>query len=154
MSNSIVEHLAKKGITTDRLAANSPVPRQGWLVRGIVMKIDEGDRVERSIIGLGSGQTDLEIAISIDQLSADAPPAPLYQGRTDATSNKLLGAVITLNPYAAAAKFVLDGNDLDRSTRATTEKIADEIAARVTATPDQQDESDRNGASSPKTTGQ
>jgi hypothetical protein len=59
--------------------------------------------------------------------------APLYRAQFDATSNKLPGAVITLNPYVAAAKFVLAGHDLDRSTHATAEKIAELIAARVQA---------------------
>jgi hypothetical protein len=146
MSTSIVEDLAKKGIAADRLPANSSFPKQGWLVRGVFMKIDEGNRVKRAIIGFGSGQTDLEVATSTDELSAETAPAPLYRAQTGAKSNKLPGAAITLNPYVAAAKFVLDGHDLDRSTRATAEKIADEIAARVTGMP----EPARSGVSSSK----
>jgi Domain of unknown function (DUF4410) len=155
MSTSIVDDLAKKGIAADRLPANSPLPKQGWLVRGVFMKIDEGNRVRRAVIGFGSGQTDLEVDTSTDDLSAGTAPAPLYRAQTDAKSNKLPGAVITLNPYVAAAKFVLDGHDLDRSTRATAEKIADEIAARVTGSPqrDQHDEPARNTVSS-KTAGE
>ena len=86
-------------------------------------------------------------------LSAGTAPAPLYTAQTDATSNKMPGAVVTLNPYVAAAKFVLAGRDLDRSTQQTAEKIAGLIVARVTGVPqeDQHDEPARNTASSSKT---
>lgn len=135
MSMLIVDDLTKKGIAASRLPANSPLPKQGWLVRGVFMRVDEGGRVKRAVIGFGSGQTDLQVAASTDDLSAGTAPAPLYRVQTDATSNKLPGAVVTLNPYVAAAKFVLAGHDLDRSTRATAQKIADEIGARVNAAP-------------------
>jgi hypothetical protein len=63
--------------------------------------------------------------------------------QTDAKSNKLPGAVITLNPYVATGEFILAGHDLDRSTRATAEKIADEIATRGTGTPQRDQHSNR-----------
>jgi hypothetical protein len=150
MSESIVKDLGKKGITAARLPANSPFPQQGWLVRGVFLKIDEGNRVRRAVIGFGSGQTDLEVATSTDALSAKTAPAPLYREQTNATSNKLPGAVVTLNPYVAAAKFVLAGHDLDHSTQVTAQKIADEIAARVmgAAQGDRHDDPDRKMASS------
>jgi Domain of unknown function (DUF4410) len=129
-----VEDLTKKGIAAERLTANSLLPKQGWLVRGVFRKVDEGNRVERAIIGFGSGQTDLEVAGTTDDLSAGTAPTPLYTAQTDATSNKMPGAVVTLNPYVAAAKF-LARRDLDRSAYATAEKIADLIVARVTGTP-------------------
>jgi Domain of unknown function (DUF4410) len=153
MSTSIVEDLAEKGIAAERLPANGLLPKQGWLVRGVFQKVNEGNRVKRAIIGFGSGQTDLDVTTSIDELSAGTAPTPLYTAQTDATSSKLPGAVVTLNPYVAAAKFVLAGRDLDRSTHATAEKIADLVVARVTGMPrtDQHDEPARNTVSSSQT---
>jgi hypothetical protein len=135
MSTSIVEDLADKGITAERLPANSPIPTEGWLVRGVFTKIDEGDRAKRAVIGFGFGQTDLQVATWVDDLSAKAAPSPLYRAQLDATSNKMPGAVVTLNPYVAAAKYVIAGHDLDRSAHATAEKIADQIASQVAASP-------------------
>ncbi len=135
MGESIVQTLAKKGIAADRLPANGPLPTQGWLVRGMFMKVDEGSRLGRAIIGFGGGQTDLEVSTSINDLSAATAPTPLYQVQADARSGKMPGAVITLNPAVAATKFVLAGYDLNRSTRKTAEKIADEIATWVKRTP-------------------
>jgi len=131
MSDEIVADLTKKGITAQRLAAKAPVPKQGWLVRGTFTKIDEGNQMARAIIGFGAGQTDLQVITSTDDLSAETSSAPLYRGQTFATSNKLPGAAVTLNPIAAGAKFVLAGRDLDRSTKATAEKIAEQVVART-----------------------
>jgi len=134
MSDAIVQDLTKKGIVAERLPVDSPLPKQGWLVRGTFIEVNEGDRLKRAIIGFGSGQTDIEVAATTDDLSADAGASPLFQTQTDATSNKLPGAVVTLNPYAAAAKFVLAGHDLDRGARDTAAKIADQVAAQVKGT--------------------
>lgn len=41
------------------------------------------------------------------------------------------GAFITLNPYVAAAKFILSGQDLYKNITKTAAKIADTIAERI-----------------------
>ncbi len=41
------------------------------------------------------------------------------------------GAIITLNPYVAAARFVLSGHDLEKNVKQTTAKIAADLAPRV-----------------------
>jgi hypothetical protein len=131
MNAAIVADLAKEGIIAVRLPANGPFPKQGWLVRGVFTTVDEGNRVRRAVIGLGSGQTDVAVATSTEELSAAAAPKPLYEAQLDAKSGKTPGAAVTLNPYVAAAKYVLAGFDLDRSTQQTAQKIADQVAARV-----------------------
>jgi hypothetical protein len=131
MSNAIVADLTEKGITAQRLPANAPIPSQGWLVRGTFTKIDEGNQMARAVIGFGAGKTDVQVTTTTDDLSAGTAPAPLYLAQTAATSSKLPGAVVTLNPIAGAAKFVLAGQDLDHSTKAAAEKIAEQVVART-----------------------
>lgn len=133
MSNSIVDDLAKKGIAATRLTTDSPLPQQGWLVRGYFAKINEGNRVRRSVIGSGTGQTDLQVVTWIDTLPVGPDAGPVDSTQTTARSSRMPGAAVTLNPYAAAAKFVLAGQDLERNTRDTADKIADTVAARVAA---------------------
>ncbi|MFD2232351.1 DUF4410 domain-containing protein [Phaeospirillum tilakii] len=135
MASTIVADLAKAGIPARRWNDGTPVPTSGWMVRGAFLTVDEGNRLRRAVIGFGSGQTDLQVATSIDQLSAEAAPAPLYQVDTAADSGRMPGAIVTLNPYAAAARFVLSGHDLDRGTKATAGKIAEEVAQRLRAAP-------------------
>jgi hypothetical protein len=132
MSNSIVEDLTRRGIAATRLPADSPLPQQGWLVRGYFVKINEGDRMRRSVIGLGTGQTDLQVVTWIDTLPIGPDAGPVDSTQTSArSSSRLPGAAVTLNPYAAAAKFVLAGQDLERNTRDTAGKIAETVAARI-----------------------
>ncbi len=133
MGDDLVEDLAKKGIEAHRLPAGGTLPKQGWLVRGAFLQIDEGNRLRRAVIGFGAGHTDLQVASAIDDLSADKAPAPLYELQTDARSGKMPGAVVTLNPYAAAMKFALAGRDLDRDIKSSAAKIGDAVVARVNA---------------------
>jgi hypothetical protein len=136
LTDALVDDLRGKGITAQRLGAGDPRPTRGWLVHGAFTTVDEGNRVARAVVGFGVGSTNLEVSASIEELSAGTAPNALYRLQTDARSGKMPGAVVTLNPYVAAAKFVLDGRDLDRSTRETAAKIADQIAAQVrTAAP-------------------
>ncbi|MGH7008661.1 MAG: DUF4410 domain-containing protein [Stellaceae bacterium] len=130
MANSIVDDLHKDGIAAERLAPGRPLPATGWLVRGVFLQVDAGNRLRRAGIGFGTGATNLQVASSVDQLSASAPQ-PLYTVDTSAQSGKLPGAAVTLNPYVAAARFVMAGKDLDRNAKDTAGMIADQITTRV-----------------------
>lgn len=132
MSSSIVDDLRQRGIAAERLAPSAPLPSLGWLVRGAFLQVDAGNRLRRATIGFGSGSTDIQVIASVDELSA-GPPQPLYTIDAGAQSGKLPGAVVTLNPYVAAARFVMAGHDLDRNAKATAEKIADLAATRISA---------------------
>lgn len=132
MANSIVEDLHKDGVAAERLVPGMPLPATGWLVRGIFLQVDAGNRLRRAAIGFGAGATNLQVASTIDQLGAGAPQ-PLYTVDTSAQSGKLPGAAVTLNPYVAAARFVMAGKDLDRNAKDTAVKIADQVKTRVAA---------------------
>jgi len=133
MTTSIIAELAKQGIDAYRLAPEMPRPQGGWLVRGVFLQVDEGDRLRRAVIGFGSGQVNIEVAAALDRLSSDTIPAPIYDVRTDARSGRLPGAVVTLNPYVAAFKFIIAGHDVDRETAKTAVLIADRVAQRLKA---------------------
>jgi len=132
MANSIVNDLHKDGIAAERLPPGMPLPVSGWLVRGVFLQVDAGNRLRRAAIGFGAGATDLQVATTVDQLSG-AAPQPLYTIDTNAQSGKLPGAVVTLNPYVAAARFVMAGKDLDRNAKDTAGKIADQVKMRIAA---------------------
>jgi hypothetical protein len=110
MSTSLVENLAQAGLQALRWRASEPLPAAGWLVRGVFTQVDEGHRLRRAAIGFGAGQTELQVVVSVDDL-AQGVPRPLYELNTSADSGRVPGAIITLNPYVAAARFVLsDGS--------------------------------------------
>ena len=130
MGNSLVKDLQEQGFTAQRVSVDGPWPNQGWLLRGIFTEVDEGNRLRRAIIGFGAGKTDLLVHTTLDDLSLGAPQ-PFYQVDTTAQSGKMPGAIVTMNPAMAAARFVLAGGDLNRNTKDTAAQIAKSVAARV-----------------------
>jgi len=130
MATSLVKDLKEQGFTAQRISATDPLPREGWLLRGIFTEVDEGNRLRRAIIGFGAGKTDLDVETMLDDLS-QGPPQPFYQVDTSAQSGKMPGAIVTMNPAAAAARFVLASGDLNRNAKDTASQIAKSVAARV-----------------------
>jgi hypothetical protein len=141
-ANSVVEGLAKAGVEAHRIPSGAALPREGWLVRGTFRQVDEGNRMRRAL-GAG-GQTDIQVAVVVDDLSANPGRAPLLQldTDTDAKSNKLSGsgghahmkltsAMGRMSVYSLALKYVLAGYDLDRNAKETGARIAEEVAKRV-----------------------
>jgi hypothetical protein len=159
MAKSIVEGLTKSGLETHRIPSGAPLPSEGWLVRGSFLQVDEGNRLRRAF---GSaGQTDLQVAVTVDDLAANARPAPLLQLNTDTDAksrdskspdgksmkspgamdgnhldgNHHLGgkhlAAGRTSLYAIAVKYVLAGYDLDRNAKETGAKIAEQVVDRA-----------------------
>jgi hypothetical protein len=133
MGDTLVEDLTKAGLTARRVPPGMTLPSEGWLVRGAFLEVDEGNRLRRAVIGFGAGDTQLQVAAAVDALSATAP-APLYTVDTSAESHPLPGAIVKLNPYVVAARFVLAGRDLDNNVKDTAGEIAKRVVARVNAT--------------------
>jgi hypothetical protein len=132
MAKSLVNDLAKAKIRAARLMPDSPVPTQGWLVRGEFSVVDEGNRLRRSVVGMGQGETDIQVRSCIDDLS-QGPPGPMYQVTTDANSGKAVGggATLAFGPYGAAVHFVKAGKDVEKNVKETASQIADLIVRRV-----------------------
>jgi len=130
MATSLVNDLVKLGFDARRLGRSEPMPGDGLLVRGVFTHVDEGNRLRRAAIGFGAGETELQVIVTVDDLVQGAPK-PFYQLDAIAEIRKLPGAVITLNPYIAAAKFVLSTKDPEKGVKDTASKIAAEIARRL-----------------------
>jgi Domain of unknown function (DUF4410) len=132
MANSLVRDLSHAGFNASRLPPGVPMPTEGWLLQGVFTEVQEGNRLQRAMIGLGQGQTDIQVVVSMENLSK-GPPKPLYEISTDASSGNKPGAApfIALNPYAAAARFAMSGQDLNKNVRNTASQIAAEISKRA-----------------------
>jgi len=130
MASSLVKELTKKELNAQRFNLGGAFPANGLLVRGIFTQVDEGNRLRRVAIGFGGGETEMQVLVSVDDL-VHGSPKPFYELDTKAESRKLPGAVITMNPYVAAAKYVLSGRDLEKNITQTASKIAGDIAERI-----------------------
>jgi hypothetical protein len=130
MSETLVADLQHDGIDARRLPGDAPLPAQGWLVRGVFLSVDEGNRVRRAVVGFGAGQGKIELAVAIDPLPNESP-TPLYQTVEGQSDRHVPGAIVKLNPYAAAARYVMAGNDQQADIKQVAGQVADAVQARV-----------------------
>lgn len=130
MADALTADLKKGGVDARRIAPGQPSPAAGWQVRGVFLSVDDGNRLRRAMVGFGAGQNDIQVAVSCDSLgAADLPP--LYQAVQEADSKDKPGAVIKLNPYVIAAKFVMAGGDEKKTIRKTAQQISDSVIAKL-----------------------
>jgi hypothetical protein len=128
MSRSLIKNLKDKGFTAQPLPKSQPdLPRAGWLVQGVFTEVDEGNRIKRATIGFGRGATRMEAQVAVSNLSGANPKAPFIVFGTVKSPKKMPGAVVTMNPYVAAAKFVMEKNASEKDIQNTAEQIVDEI---------------------------
>jgi len=134
MSAAIIKDLTKAGLTARRLPTGEPLPAAGWLVRGVFTNVNQGNQLERAVIGLGKGKTDVQVLVDIHDLAQGAPTQFHAVTNTASTSSsKLPGAatMIERHPASVAARFVMAGNDLDENVRQTAAQIAKEVVERT-----------------------
>jgi hypothetical protein len=135
MSRALVRDIQDAGYRAVRRGRSDPLPANGWLVRGTFRYVDEGNRLRRSMIGFGSGKTDIIVAAFVEDLS-QGPPRPFVEVETEGRSRALPGAApfIAINPYSAAARFVLAGGDLKRGVSRAAARITEEVVGQLKQT--------------------
>jgi hypothetical protein len=81
-------------------------PTSGWLVRGVVTELDQGHQLRRAMVGFGAGTSELQLWVGVTDLARNLD-APFYTLVASDSSGKMPGAIVKLNPYVAATKFVM-----------------------------------------------
>lgn len=128
MSRSLIKNLKDKGFVARRLPASQTVlPREGWLLQGVFTEVDQGNRIKRAVIGFGRGATSMQAQVAVSNLASENPKAPFIVFGTVTSPKKMPGAVVTMNPYVAAAKFVMEKNASEKDVQKTAEQIVDQI---------------------------
>jgi hypothetical protein len=130
IATSLVTDLRKAGLTALRGSPSEPLPAQGWLVRGVFTELDTGNRLRRAVIGFGQGATQMQLVLSVDDLSHGAPQ-PLYSAGASATNGSAPGAVVLLNPAALGLRFVMSRDDVDKSAKKLAQQVSDALVAQA-----------------------
>ncbi|MCP4327131.1 MAG: DUF4410 domain-containing protein [Alphaproteobacteria bacterium] len=73
LATQLVEDINGMGLSAKRASGLPPFGGTTLVVRGQLLSIDEGNRTERTIIGLGAGRTDVEAAVQVFQLTYGEP---------------------------------------------------------------------------------
>lgn len=140
MSAAIIKDLTKAGLTARRLPTGEPFPTAGWLVRGVFTNVNQGNQLERAVVGFGKGRTDVQVLVDIHDLAQAAPRQfHAVTNTASANSGKLPGAapmIVERHPAAVAAKFALAGNDLNKNVKQTAAKVAEEVSDAIVAAND------------------
>ena len=129
LSQSIVSDLQKAGYKAQRLTAGEAKPSVGAWVHGVFTQADEGNRLHRAVIGFGSGQATMELFVTLTDLAR--PQKPLYEASEKGASKDKAGAVISMNPYVAAAKFVMEKNAPEKTVKSTAAAISKDIVLHL-----------------------
>ena len=126
MAKSTVKNLTKAGLNARRLSPGAPLPTSGWLIRGIFAEVNQGNQLRRTLIGFGSGKTELQLVVDISDLTQGRR---FYQLNTTADSGKAPGSgpIIALG----LTRLVITGKDLERNVKQTAAQIAAEIVRRT-----------------------
>jgi hypothetical protein len=132
LSVTLIQELQKNSLPARRLSPGDSLPDKGWLIRGQFMEVDEGNRLRRAVIGFGAGATNMQIEVAVVNRETHPEQTFLLMG-TDGGSGKMPGAVVTMNPYVAAAKFVMAKNAPEKDVKAAAKKIASELIAYMNA---------------------
>ena len=133
LATNLVTDLNQAGVKAQRLPPNAPLPAEGLVVRGVFTQVDEGNRIRRAAIGFGSGAVKMDLYVTVSDLAH--PTESLYSFTDKGTSGKMPGAVITMNPVVAAAKFTLDANSSAKALKNVSAQITTQILKRIAAEP-------------------
>jgi Domain of unknown function (DUF4410) len=101
MANAMVQELQGLGFTASAVARGAQISGQNILiVDGEFVDINEGNRLRRTVIGLGAGQSKLDTRVQVYQM-ANGTTQQIMDFTTHADSGEMPGAAITGAPGAA-----------------------------------------------------
>jgi hypothetical protein len=127
LSETIAKELTAQKIPARRELRGTAVPDNALVVDGEFLQVDEGNRLRRAIVGFGAGASEVLAQVAIYDLRQSRDlPVLVYGAGTG--SKPLPGAVVTLNPYAMAAKYVLSRNADEKDVRKLGKQIAKDLA--------------------------
>lgn len=106
LAANIVQELQTKGYNAVQVARGTPITGNNVLiVDGAFVNINEGNRLRRMVIGLGSGQATLDTKVQVYQV-ANGNTTQILDFTTHSDSGSMPGAALTAPAGAAAGGAV------------------------------------------------
>ena len=108
MAEELVAGIRDLGLPAQRAPRGTPIPSDALAVAGLFLNVNEGNRLQRTVIGLGAGQSRVDTEVEV------YAPGPggltkLLEFTTHADSGSTPGALITGGAGAAASGGVTAG---------------------------------------------
>jgi hypothetical protein len=102
MAEELVAGIRDLGLPAQRAPRGTPLPPDAIAVAGLFLNVDEGNRLQRTVLGLGAGQSTVDTKVEVYAL-AGSGPTKLLEFTTHADSGSTPGALITGGAGAAAS---------------------------------------------------
>ncbi len=143
IETELVYELRNMGMHADHAVAGTTEQLNDLVIQGYILSFDEGDAKRRVLLGLGSGSSDLKVAVEGLQITAQGLRT-IGSGSTDAEGNKTPGGAVGLatliathNPVGlivSTSMKVYDektGNGkVEGRAKQTAKEIADQLKKR------------------------
>ena len=127
LSETIAKELADLKIPATRAPREAALPADGFVVGGEFLEMDEGNRLKRAVAGFGAGSTEVLVKVAVYDL-AQSREQPILVYGTGSGSKPMPGAVVSMNPYAMAVKYVMSRNATEKDVRNLGKQIAKDLA--------------------------
>jgi hypothetical protein len=108
-AEEIIEGIHNLGLPAERAKRDSPVPAGSLAITGQFLNVDEGNKLRRTVIGFGAGQSRVDIQVQMYGYglgpagSSQTGPTKLADFQTAADSGSMPGALVTAGAGAAAS---------------------------------------------------
>jgi hypothetical protein len=102
MSEELIAGIRGLGLPAQRAARGSVLPSGAIAVIGLFLDVDEGNRLQRTALGFGAGQSKVDTKVELYAPSTSGP-TKLLEFTTHADSGSMPGALVTGAAGAAAS---------------------------------------------------
>ncbi len=126
----------RAGLRKEFQPADLALPSAGWLVRGWFVNVQENNPAVEATVGFGQGAGEVEIAVVVYDLARDPRDPFLYIG-TETGQRVKPGGLVTMNPYAMEAKFVLARGATEKNVKKQAKAIARNLVQFINQGPAQ-----------------
>jgi Domain of unknown function (DUF4410) len=127
LSEHLVAEIRDMGLPAQRAYGPPPPWGNTVMIKGTFLSIDEGNRTERLVIGLGAGRSDIRADVSVLQATPQGPQL-LEQFEVDAKSGLKPGMAETMG-FGAAAGHIATSAALSVGGAAASEAFGANVEA-------------------------
>ncbi len=110
---------------------NAPLDPHAWVITGQFYVVNPGKRAMQAMIGFGTGESDVEVHVQVHTINNPDKPFLIFD--SEKASGHAPGAILSLNPYVAAAKFVMTKNEPQKESKKIGDAIAKELGKFMAA---------------------
>jgi Domain of unknown function (DUF4410) len=128
MAEELVAGIRDLGLPAQRAPRGTPPPPDAIAVAGLFLNVDEGNRLQRTVLGLGAGQSKVDTQVEVYAPGRDGV-TKLLEFSSHADSGSTPGALITGSAGAAANGAVSGVKSYRSQVEQMTSRSADKAVA-------------------------